>query len=115
MARPFAKAFYDSREWAATRAYILKRDMYTCQRCGRPAQEVHHKEHLNERNIFDVNITMNPDNLVALCRDCHFKQHEEDKANGIRKNRKSDAGEGFHFDENGMLVKDVDVKAIETS
>lgn len=113
MSRPFAKAFYDSKEWAATRAYIMARDCYTCQRCGRPAQEVHHKEHLSEANIFDIKVTLNPDNLVALCRDCHFKQHEEDKANGIKRTKKSAAGEGYHFDANGMLVKDETLETID--
>lgn len=109
MARDFATAFYKSKEWAKTRSYVLMRDKYKCQRCGKPAQEVHHKKHLTPDNIWDPWIALNPDNLVSLCKDCHFAQHEEDKAAGRKKYNKekySDCREGYHFDENGQLVPD---------
>ena len=56
MAREFAKSFYKSPEWARVRKYVLMRDKYKCQKCGRPADEVHHKEHLSPENIWDVRI-----------------------------------------------------------
>lgn len=99
MAQPWAKSFYNSHQWAQVRDYIMMRDRYTCKRCGRPAQEVHHKEHLSLDNIGDPNITLNPDNLVALCRDCHFRQHEEDAG-------RTACEPGFRFDENGQLIRD---------
>ena len=109
MSRPFARAFYDSALWARTRAYILRRDRYMCTRCHNPAQEVHHIIRLSVDNINDPNITINPDNLISLCRDCHFKEHEQEKLEAsAKKHGKSygDCREGFHFDENGMLVPD---------
>ena len=109
MAREFAKSFYKYPEWARVREYVLMRDKYKCQKCGRPADEVHHKEHLSPENIWDVRITLNPMNLQSLCRDCHFAQHIEDKAAGKKKydkEKNGDCSEGFHFDENGMLVPD---------
>ena len=109
MAREFAESFYHSKEWEAVRHFVMMRDRYTCRRCGRPAQEVHHKVHLSPDNIWDPRITLNPENLVALCRDCHFAQHIEDKEEGKkRKNskKKADCAEGFHFDEAGQLVPD---------
>ena len=109
MSREFSKAFYDSREWAKVRAYVLMRDRYTCTRCGRPAQEVHHIIHLSPENIWDTKITLNPDNLTSLCREDHFAEHKADKEAGkLKANGKSygDCREGFHFDDNGMLVPD---------
>ena len=109
MSREFAKPFYDSTAWKKTRAYILARDRYKCTRCSNPAEEVHHIIRLSPENIDDVNITLNPDNLISLCKDCHFAEHKAEKEAGQRKARGSSSGdcrEGYHFDENGMLVPD---------
>ena len=109
MARDFAKSFYDSAAWKKTRAYILMRDHYKCTRCSNPAEEVHHIIRLSPENMTDANITLNPKNLVSLCKDCHFKEHEAEKVHGTRKASGKNGGdcrEGFHFDENGMLVPD---------
>ena len=109
MAREFAIAFYKSKEWAAVREYVLMRDRYLCQRCRKPAQEVHHIKHLTPENIWDPNIALNPNNLISLCREDHFKIHQQDKSEGKKKHDKgkhADCGDGFHFDENGMLVRD---------
>lgn len=102
MARDFAKSFYNSIEWKNTREYILKRDKYLC-RCGRPAEEVHHKIHLSPDNIGDPRITMNPENLVSLCKACHFEEHKGEHAKG----REAGENYGYEFDENGMLVKKI--------
>ena len=99
MAQPWAESFYHSPEWARVREYVRMRDRFTCQKCGRPMQEVHHKIHLTRENIWDPKITLNPDNLISLCRDCHMKQHAEDDG-------RCAAGAGFHFDESGQLVPD---------
>lgn len=109
MAQIWADAFYHSPEWIKVREFVRMRDRYICQRCGRPMQEVHHIIHLTEDNIWDPKITLNPDNLISLCRACHFAIHEEDKAKGHKdyyKNKYGDCAEGFHFDENGQLVPD---------
>lgn len=99
MARAFAKSFYNSKEWEITREYILKRDKYLC-RCGRPATEVHHIIHLSPQNIGDVSITMNPDNLVSLCRECHFEEHRGEHGKGREVAEKNP----YRFDENGFLI-----------
>jgi len=99
MARDFAKSFYNSKEWEQTRDYIMRRDKYLC-RCGKPATEVHHIIHLSPQNIGDVSITMNPDNLVSLCRDCHFEAHKGEHGQG----RKVQENYKYTFDANGMLV-----------
>ncbi len=85
------------------------RDRYTCQHCGRPAQEVHHIIHLSPENIWDVKVTLNPNNLISLCRSCHFDIHAKDKEAGKRRAHglsEGDCADGFHFDENGQLVPD---------
>ena len=101
MARDFAKPFYDSKEWKATREYVLMRDKYLCQVCGAPAEEVHHKEHLSPENIGDPRVTMSPDNLVSLCRACHFEQHRGEHGSG----REKEEAYPYTFDENGKLVR----------
>lgn len=106
MAREFAKVFYKSKEWRVTREYILKRDNYLCTKCGEPAEEVHHIIHLTPQNITDVRISLNPENLTCLCRNCHFDVHKVDKTNGIKQAHNSfDCGNEYEFDENGYLVQ----------
>ena len=104
MARAFAKQFYDSEEWAGVRKAALIRDGYLCVKCGNPAEEVHHIIHLTPENIGDPKVTMNLDNVISLCKDCHFAQHRKDKADGIRKKHGIPL---YHFDENGYLVEDI--------
>lgn len=106
MAREFAKAFYKSKEWRITREYILKRDNYLCVKCGAPAEEVHHIIHLRPDNIDNPQITLNADNLICLCKDCHFAEHYRDKAEGHRtSDRQHELDvEQYEFNENGFLV-----------
>ena len=100
MARDFAKSFYKSKEWQQTRDYILRRDRFLCRDCGRAASEVHHIEHLTPQNIGNVNVTMNPENLVSLCKDCHFERHKGEHGKG----RKAFEENPYTFDENGYLI-----------
>ena len=58
----------------------MARDTWLCQDCLRkgkytPAEEVHHILELTPDNINDPEVTLNPDNLVALCRECHKQRH----------------------------------------
>lgn len=101
MAREFSKAFYNSKEWAQVREAVMMRDKYLCQHCGKPATEVHHIIHLSPENIGDMSIALNMDNLVALCRDCHFEEHRGEHGNGRTKEEQYD----YEFNENGMLVR----------
>ena len=106
------KKFYHSKAWEDVRKTIWLKQNLLCNRCHRPVYVdgisdyipkekrligiVHHKEYLNESNISDMNITLNPDNLEGLCKDCHEKEHA--RGQGIRK--------GYRFDENGNLVSE---------
>lgn len=109
MAKEFSKQFYRSKQWRQVRDYCLMRDRYLCQKCGRPAEEVHHKKHLTPENIMDVSVSLNPDNLVSLCRDCHFEVHRQDIAARVAKSNRRRAKryilreDGTYFDDSGVL------------
>lgn len=109
MAREFSKPFYNSKEWEQVRSYVLMRDRYLCQKCGKPAEEVHHKKHLSPENINDPRVSLNPENLISLCKACHFNEHKKDKEAGKRKKHglsEGDCADGYHFDEFGQVVPD---------
>lgn len=105
MAQRFSKAFYNSKLWQDTREYIMQRDVYLCRICGAPAEEVHHIEHLTPENIKDPQVTVNPKNLISLCKDCHFTQHGGDKRRGIQAKSRQLQQSEYEFDENGMLIR----------
>ena len=70
MSRPsrpaWIKAIYNSPEWAATRIASLERDHYTCARCHRYGDTVHHIIALEDGGAaFDMS------NTQTLCRSCH--------------------------------------------
>ena len=96
MAKEWAKAFYNSPQWQAVRREVLRRDHYTCAHCYGRAEEVHHIIELTPDNINDMNISLNPDNLISLCHDCHSK---------ITHGNTGDVREGFVFDEEGNVIK----------
>ena len=77
------------------------RDKYLCVKCGRPAEEVHHIEHLSPKNIDDPSVTLNMSNLMSLCRACHFEEHRGEHGKG----REANEGYEYTFDENGMLIR----------
>lgn len=99
MAKQFARQFYHSQLWKEVRDSVLKRDNYICVQCSAPAKEVHHKIKLTPKNINDIQISVNENNLISLCRDCHMAIHrpERRQAEVIKS--------GYEFDINGMPIK----------
>jgi 5-methylcytosine-specific restriction endonuclease McrA len=71
MAKEYARKLYNSKQWKALRKEVLHRDRYNCKICYGRAQEVHHIIEVTINNIDDENITLNPNNLMCLCGDCH--------------------------------------------
>lgn len=69
------KSFYDSAKWKKVSTAYMSSKNYICERCGKPAQICHHKIWLNETNVLDPMIALNPENLEALCIDCHNAEH----------------------------------------
>ena len=100
MAKEFAKQFYASKEWKATRKAILRRDLYTCADCMGRANEVHHKIELTPENIRNDLIRVGADNLMSLCHRCHTQ----------RTLRNLDTDIGYYFDEDGQIVRQHGIK-----
>lgn len=81
MAREFAKQFYHSQAWKQTQAAYVKQAGGLCERCLQnglitAGVIVHHKIHLTPENINDPDVSLNDDNLMLLCRDCHALEHK---------------------------------------
>lgn len=95
MANDYAKGFYTSRKWITCRiGYMLSKN-YICEMCGGTAKICHHIEYITPGNIDDPNITLNWNNLMSVCQDCHNNIHHKSK--GI--------ASGLMFDEKGNLKK----------
>ena len=76
----WAETFYKSAAWKHIRDTAMKRDAYLCVDClksGRftPAEEVHHIVPLTPENVMNPAITLDMENLVSVCRECHKKRH----------------------------------------
>ena len=103
--------FYHSKAWKNTKKNIWLKQNLLCNRCHKPVYVdgisewlpkykrrtgiVHHKIWLDEKNIYDDNISLGEENLEGICKECHEKEHHPDVAN-----RKE-----YAFDENGNLIK----------
>lgn len=103
------KQFYNSAVWEKERRYIWLKQKCLCAKCHRPVYVdgisewipkehrvkgiVHHKEHLNDINYTDENISLNENNLIGLCIFCHNEEH----GRGATKS-------GYMFDELGNLI-----------
>lgn len=78
--------FYRSKEWESfIRLLAAERTnddgLILCQHCGRPIirkydRIAHHVEHLTLGNVNDVNIALNPANIVFVHHRCHNEIHE---------------------------------------
>lgn len=75
MAREFSKGLYNSALWVKTRKAYFSYKHGICEKCGKPGEIVHHKIHLNARNINKPEITLSFDNLQLVCRECHESIH----------------------------------------
>lgn len=98
MAREFAKRFYSSKQWQDCRNEYSRMQGHLCEDCLKrgiytPGIEVHHIEELTPMNIERPEVTLNFDNLVLLCRDCHKARHDA-RVQGRR----------YFFGENGSVI-----------
>jgi len=78
--KEYAESFYKSQKWQDCRDSYMKSVGCMCERCASkgimtPAEIVHHIKHINVKTIKDPNITLNYDNLMAVCRKCHAELH----------------------------------------
>ena len=78
--------FYRSQEWESCRALVLAERLardgeLRCERCGKAIMRqyegiLHHKTELDESNVHDPAVALNPDNLMLVCHWCHDAIHE---------------------------------------
>lgn len=71
--------FYRKKAWKLTRAKVLARDDYLCQKCSdrgaiKPAELVHHIIYVET----DIQQALKLDNLISLCHSCHNNIHKND-------------------------------------
>lgn len=104
------KEFYQSKAWKDCKKEVWLKQNLLCGICNKPVYVdgispytpkqnrrtgiVHHIEHLNDNNVYDDNVTLNINNLIGVCKECHEKEHHTDVA--TRK--------GYSFDEYGNLI-----------
>lgn len=67
--------FYRSSAWLNARQQKITACNGRCELCGAMGDEVHHKIPLTPDNINDLNVTLNQNNLIYLCKECHNKEH----------------------------------------
>ena len=96
MAKEYATTFYHSTAWRKTRDAFFRSKFGICELCAAPADIVHHRKHITPENINDPSVTLNFDNLMCLCRECHNRIHEQGEGS-VRA--------GLLFDEHGQLIK----------
>jgi 5-methylcytosine-specific restriction endonuclease McrA len=68
--------FYKSDAWKLAREIKIRQAGGRCERCGGVGEEVHHRKRLNVDNVKDVSVSINPENLELLCKECHNKEHK---------------------------------------
>ena len=78
--KDYARKFYSGPAWTECRKAYRKSVGGLCERCAEQGRItagviVHHKVPVDQDNINNPNITLNWDNLVLLCRDCHATVH----------------------------------------
>ena len=105
MARAFARKMYAGKKWQKCREYIFNKYHGLCQDCGKPGEEVHHKIYLTPQNINDPDVVYGEDNLVLLCRDCHYSRHTK---------RRKGVDDSYYFDDEGNMCKKEMITEMET-
>lgn len=82
--KPYAEKFYKSQRWQDTRNAYASSVGGLCERCKakgiiNAGEIVHHIKHITPDNIHDPCITLDWNNLMLVCRDCHGELHAQEK------------------------------------
>lgn len=82
--KEYAREFYSSTAWKETRKAYAKSQQGLCEICRakgilKPGEIVHHKVHIDPKNIEDPNITLSWNNLQLVCREHHAEIHDSRK------------------------------------
>jgi len=86
--------FYWSNKWRKTAALYMESQHNICERCGRLAHIIHHKDYLTPCNVDNLDVALGWDNLEALCQECHNIEHK----GGVS------IADGLKFDECGDVI-----------
>lgn len=95
--KPWARQFYNSKEWLRCRESYIVKVFGLCERCNGPGKIVHHQTYLTPDNINDPNISLNHELLEYVCQDCHNKEHHGSSEPLIR--------DGLMFNANGDMIE----------
>lgn len=92
--KEYAEAFYKSRTWQDCRNEYARKAKHLCENCLkdgiiRAGEIVHHINPITPANIDNPEITLNPENMMLVCRDCHAKIH---------------SGKRYRFGPNGEII-----------
>lgn len=84
-AKDWSYAFYNSTAWKRCREAYKSKVGGLCERCLAegiitPAEEIHHRVPLTPETINDPAVSLNFDNLEALCRKHHQLAHRDRNA-----------------------------------
>lgn len=95
----FDTMFVFTHSWQRTRDQYIK-EHPKCERCGKKAVEVHHKEPIRKyRNLGIQGDAFDEDNMESCCKDCHVEAAREfakqTKSLSIRKEGKMKPLEDF--------------------
>jgi hypothetical protein len=66
---------YTNSEYQTFRKFVLERDNYTCQFCGKKATDVHHERPQKLEPFF----ALDPDLAWSCCKKCHYKYGHKDE------------------------------------
>ncbi|HUU87795.1 MAG TPA: hypothetical protein VMX17_08590 [Candidatus Glassbacteria bacterium] len=70
---------YTDEEYHQFREFVLDRDGYECQYCGKQAEHVHHERPQKLEPFF----ALDPDFAWSVCKECHYKYgHKEECSTG---------------------------------
>lgn len=88
------RRFYRGDDWKIARAMKIAAVGGRCEKCGAVGTEVHHIIHLTPENVIDPEISLNQDNLLLLCNECHNKEHG-----------RFEGASNYSFDDEGNLIE----------
>lgn len=87
--KEWAREFYFSTEWRATREAYAASVGWLCEDCLSrglyvPGKVVHHVTPLTPENIRDPKIALAWSNLRLVCQDCHAEEHRRNDGKRYR-------------------------------
>lgn len=87
--KEWARAFYFSPEWRATREAYAASVGWLCEDCLSrglyvPGKVVHHVTPLTPENIRNPKIALAWSNLRLVCQDCHAEEHRRNDGKRYR-------------------------------